>query len=333
MNNEHSDGSVGRGNDIDNSQSCVWETRDNDDARSVASNASSRHSVSAMERRVRMAALVEERKFSAGQAELERYQVELERSRFELQRSQIELQRQRKQLELDKEIAVARAELQVFEEYENASMDENTVRLPSESISHRDRIETTGAPVGHPVTSQQGTATIEIKSGGILPSHQSKHLRHNEKHEQLNPVCHGDPRHSVHVQPAVKCDQGLDSMFGIRHVVDSLNETLKQNQLPRLELTVFGGDSLEFQQWLICFEKLIESNTQEPAQKLQYLMQYTVGDAHTLVSGYSLDMSESGYRAAKQELIKEYGDPYVLSRAYLKRIDSWKTVPPNEWHR
>ena len=84
-----------------------------------------------------MAALVEERKFSAGQAELERYQAELERSRLELQRSQIELQRQRKQLELDKEIAVARAELQVFEEYENASVDENTVRLPSESISHR----------------------------------------------------------------------------------------------------------------------------------------------------------------------------------------------------
>ena len=80
MSNEHSDGSVGRGNDIDNPQSCVWETRDNEDARSVASNASSRHSVSAMERRVRMAALVEERKFSAGQAELERYQAELERS-------------------------------------------------------------------------------------------------------------------------------------------------------------------------------------------------------------------------------------------------------------
>ena len=184
--------------------------------------------------------------------------------------------------------------------------------------------------MGHPVTSQQGTATIEITSGGVLPSHQSKHLHHNEKREQLNHMCHGDPRHNVHVQTAVKCDQGPDSIFGIRRVVDSLNETLKQNQLPKLELTVFGGDSLEFQQWLICFEKLIESNTREPAQKLQYLMQYTVGDAYTLVSGYSLDMSESGYRAAKQELIKEYGDPYVLSRAYLKRVDSWKPVPPND---
>ena len=37
-----------------------------------------------------------------------------------------------------------------------------------------------------------------------------------------------------------------------------------------------------------------------------------------------------GIRAAKQELIKEYGDPYVLSRAYLKRVDSWKPVPPND---
>ena len=229
MDNEHSGGSAERGNDIDNSQSCVWETRDNEDARSVASNASSRHSVSTMERRVRMAALVEERKFSAGQAELERYQAELERSQLELQRSQIELQRQRKQLELDKEIAVARTELQIFEEYENASMDENTVRLPSESINHRDRNETIGAPVGHP----QSSATIETTSSGVQPSCQLKHLRHNEKQK---PVCHGDSRHNVLVKPSAGCDQGSDSMFGIRRVVDSLNETLKQSQLPKLEL-------------------------------------------------------------------------------------------------
>ena len=245
MSNEHSGRSVEQGNDIDNAQSCVWETRDNDDcSRSVASYASSRHSVASvnvMERRVRMAELVEERRFAAGQAELERSQAELERSRLELQRSQIELQRQRKQLELDKEIAVARAELQIFEEYENPSMDENTVRLPSEIISHRDRIETIDAPASHPVTLQRGAAAVEITSGGVRPSYQSKHLCHNEKPEQLNPVCHDDPRHNVRVQPVIKCDQGPDSIFGTRRVVDSLNETLKQNQLPKLELAVFGA--------------------------------------------------------------------------------------------
>ena len=71
------------------------------------------------------------------------------------------------------------------------------------------------------------------------------------------------------------------------------------------------------------FEKLIEVNTLDPAQRLHYLMQYTAGDANPLVSGYMLCTSETGYQTAKKELVKEYGDPYVMARAYLTRIETW----------
>ena len=76
--------------------------------------------------------------------------------------------------------------------------------------------------------------------------------------------------------------------FGVG-VVESLNETMRRNQLPKLELSVFDGDALEFQQWLVSFEKIIEQNTADPAQRLHYLIQYTsgkCGNAKQLVSGY-----------------------------------------------
>ena len=126
-----------------------------------------------------------------------------------------------------------------------------------------------------------------------------------------------------------KPDCTADSVTGINKLVYSLNETIKRNQLPGLHLPVFAGDELDFQQWLVSFERIIEENTDDPARRLHYLVQYTAGDANTLVSGFLLDPL-NGYQAAKRELKKEYGDPYVLSRAYLRRIDMWKSIPSNE---
>ena len=109
-----------------------------------------------------------------------------------------------------------------------------------------------------------------------------------------------------------------------------LSETLKRSQLPKLDLPVFAGDPIEFQQWLGSFENIIEDAVSDPAKRLHYLMQYTTGSVKMLVSGHALNQTEAGYGAAKAELVKEFGDPYILARAYLKRIEAWKSIPAND---
>ena len=69
---------------------------------------------------------------------------------------------------------------------------------------------------------------------------------------------------------------------------------MKRSQLPKLELSVFDGGALEFQQWLVAFERIIEQNTNDSAHMLHYLIQYTSGNANQLVSGYALDRSDIG---------------------------------------
>ena len=96
----------------------------------------------------------------------------------------------------------------------------------------------------------------------------------------------------------------VNSITGIDKVVESLNETVKRSQLPRLDLPVFNGDELDFQQWLVSFERIIEENTSDSARRLHYLVQYTAGNANTLVSGYLLDPT-NGYQAAKRERARE----------------------------
>ena len=69
---------------------------------------------------------------------------------------------------------------------------------------------------------------------------------------------------------------------------EKVNETVKQSQMPKLEIKVFSGELLEFQQWLTFFEKLVEEMTSDPARHLHYLCQFTQGDANTLVAGHTL---------------------------------------------
>ena len=95
-------------------------------------------------------------------------------------------------------------------------------------------------------------------------------------------------------------------------------------------MKVFHGDPLDFQQWLISFEKLIEEMTDDPVRRLHYLGQYTAGDANTLVAGYSLGQTDLDYQNAKAELKREFGKPFVLARAYIDKIERWPTVKTND---
>ena len=101
---------------------------------------------------------------------------------------------------------------------------------------------------------------------------------------------------------------------------------MQQNLMPKIELSILKGDPLEFQQWIISFEKTIEESTNDPAHRLHYLMQYTAGDANTIVSGFALGQTNDGYLEAKRELKREFGDPVVLACAYMKQIDSWGAI-------
>ena len=171
-------------------------------------------------------------------------------------------------------------------------------------------LQSTAVSVQHPVSSTQSSLSfaphVTTSMVELASSPQVRAVSHTA--EQLSSP---DPRVI-----------GSDGTSGT--VAESVSEVLKRTQLPKLELSVFSGDPLEFQQWLVSFENIIEDATADPARRLHYLMQYTADSAKVLVSGHALNQTAEGYKAAKEELKKEYGDAYTLARAYLKQIESWK---------
>ena len=48
------------------------------------------------------------------------------------------------------------------------------------------------------------------------------------------------------------------------------------------------------------------------------------------MSSYALNQTEEGYKAAKADLVKEFGDVHTVARAYLRRIETWKPIAAND---
>ena len=265
-------------------------------------------SLRTIDRMAKLAALEEQKRFSEKEAEL---QLQSSQLQPQLQQQTSQLQQQAKQLEIEKELAVTRAELLVYEQFNDEDPEINIPLL-------RNR---TDAPDLH----RRPPSNIKHESsGGKVGRLRGEYIDSRIIHDSERSIKQADR------ETEINSIAGFGQPSNVDRVMESLNETMKRAQLPKLELSIFRGDSLEFQQWLVSFEKLIEVNTLDPAQRLHYLMQYTAGDANTLVSGYMLCTSETGYQTAKKELVKEYGDPYVMARAYLTRIETWKPIPPND---
>ena len=67
------------------------------------------------------------------------------------------------------------------------------------------------------------------------------------------------------------------------------------------------------------FKTRILANCDDFDEKLDYLEQYTTGDANKIVNGYSYLKPETGYNTALKELEDRYGDPNIIVNAFVTK--------------
>ena len=284
------------------------------DVHSLISSRSSRMSSSSkstIARKARLAALQQQKQFRI-----------LEQS---LERDRLINEQKSRELKLDMEISMAQAELRIFEQFDDGGSPDPDIsfKVPQRTEVQDDRLLSW-------VEGQQNVNAPETNMQNLRPTAvdfmpvQEPNQHRDQFHQRLaSPFV--EPNVCKIISPSPQTSAG-----DINRIIESLGDTLKGSQLPKLKLSVFSGDPLEFQQWLVTFKAVIEDKSTDPAGRMQYLMQFTSGEPRTLISSYLLDQSSTGYASALQELIKEFGDPVVLARAYLGKIDTWQTIKTND---
>ena len=94
---------------------------------------------------------------------------------------------------------------------------------------------------------------------------------------------------------------------------------------PAIEISKFSGNPTEYNRFKRQFNARISSICDDDDERLSYLEQYTTGDAKKIVRGFSNLPASLGFSAAMTELDTRYGDPNVVSQAYIDRIASWSS--------
>ena len=127
---------------------------------------------------------------------------------------------------------------------------------------------------------------------------------------------------------------GTPELTGVGEVITKLADLFTQRQdkdsLPRPEPEVFNGDLLRYPLWIKSFETFIERKTKDPSERLYYLGKFTADEAKESISGLLPLDSEEAYVEAKRILASRFGNPFLVSNAYRKKINDWPRILPND---
>ena len=261
---------------------------------------------------------------------------EIEREKLaDLKRHEDEL----KKLQMMKELAATQAEIEAVGQVENCSNSglniDNVSKLVAEGDS-QERVE-------QYVQSQQahnphkGLLSVdeEISQSVIDPNGASQQNSAEQlvRVQNFHPSAMSKECISKNVSSrggtpsAVKVSTHEDP---ITRLADLLTERQDHDKLPRPQPEVFSGDFLQYPIWIKAFETFIEGKTKLSSERLYYLSKFTSGEAKEAISGLlSLD-SEKAYVKAKKILTDRFGNAFLVSNAYRKKIENWPKIPPND---
>jgi len=78
--------------------------------------------------------------------------------------------------------------------------------------------------------------------------------------------------------------------------------------------------------WIKSFETFIERKTKDPSERLYHLSKFTADGAKDAVSDLLPLDSEEAYVEAKKILASQFGDPFLVSNAYRRKISKWPRI-------
>ena len=172
-------------------------------------------------------------------------------------------------------------------------------------------------------------SSAEINGAGRLTTHQ--HMPHKDFHSYM-PVKHSYGHSSDAVVGHSGGHSGAggyiapDSQFGV--VLDRLSDVLadSRNRLPEVVIPKFSGDPLDFASFVRSFDSRIASRTSDEGERLYYLEQFTVGTAREIVRSCMHMPLELAYQEARRRLERRFGDKFLLSQAYIRKLESWSAI-------
>ena len=236
-----------------------------------------------------------------------------QRMKLEQESLDMKMKMDQEAFELETEIAKARARQQVFDE------DDGDLGIPAQATVKQES--------GFEYSMQDPLADSHKWNPDVKPFKPKlvEPPAHRLTATKINPVADQSSEHDKTRYITSNNDQ---------QVVQQQNEMILKTQqqmatamlLPHAEVPKFKDDPIEYATFIMAFDARIVPNTMNDSDRLYYLHQQLEGPSQDLIGGCMFMDPTEGYQAARQLLKEEYGDPYKVSMAYVKKLLSWPTI-------
>jgi hypothetical protein len=125
-------------------------------------------------------------------------------------------------------------------------------------------------------------------------------------------------------------DRSMSAAVSNKCTEQIIMSVVRHMKQPSSDIKKFDGSPLEYRRFIRQFKTKVVQNTDDDDERLNFLEQYTVGEAHKIVSGLSYLEASTGYTAALRELEARYGEPDVVVNSFIKKALSWPNIKPND---
>ena len=142
---------------------------------------------------------------------------------------------------------------------------------------------------------------------------------------QYSPVLISDSPNSTNLQtpPEFKPTQTYDPPSEIaKAITDHMHVSLVAPPEP----SIFFGDPLQYADWRISFDSLIDSKVGTPMEKLHRLRKYVAGDALDSISGYFRLQTANAYQNALDTLREEFGRDELVEDSFRDKLESYAKI-------
>ena len=233
-------------------------------------------------------------------------------------------------LQLDLQIAKAQAREQAFAELE----EKQKLKLPARDDESRDSF----LALPTPASDRKYKPPPSLVNPPVGLAGVKSELEHKEReHQPFNPKApefhyHAFPDgikkdvHSSNNETEILKDAFRIQQEQIQGMFASQNQIATAFTLPQLEVAKFHGNPMEFKTLIMAFDARVQSKLISSTDRLYYLDQHLVGEPKELISGCLHIEPDKGYTEARRLLLKQYGDPYKVSTAYMRKLTSSPTL-------
>ena len=101
---------------------------------------------------------------------------------------------------------------------------------------------------------------------------------------------------------------------------DPFKDLLVSVNLPKLELSVYDGDPLQYHAFITAFDESVDKMASSSVAKLTRLAAYTTGAAHQAIKSTLMMSGQGGYAKAREILHRRFGDEQVICQAVMKSL-------------